>query len=73
VKVSAHAFVAGQAGTYQAAYCQAPPEPGTEPIPGYVSKACGYPESVHTMTPAHQAESDDALVERLVKQIGGWS
>jgi hypothetical protein len=68
----AHAFDAGQAGTYQEIYCQAPPESGTEPAPGFPGRVCGHLESAHTMTAAQEAESDDALVQRLVLQIGGW-
>jgi hypothetical protein len=73
VKVTAHAFDAGQAGTYQEIYCQAPPQPGTDPVPGVPRSVCGWLESAHTMTAAQEAESDDALVQRLVLEIGGWA
>jgi len=72
VKITGHAFVPGVGG-HLALYCQAPPEQGTEPVPGYPGKTCGYLESAHTMTKAQEAASDAALVDRLVRQIGGWT
>lgn len=71
MKITGHAFVAGTAG-HLTLYCQAPAEAGTEPVPGYTNRTCGYLESAHTMTAAQQVESDAALVDRLVRQIGGW-
>ena len=71
MKVTGHAFVAGAAG-HLVLYCQAPAEGGTEPVPGYASRTCGYLESAHTMTAAQQVETDEALVQRLICQIGGW-
>lgn len=73
MKVTGHAFVAGTAG-HLTLYCQAPAEAGTEPVPGYASRTCGYLESAHTMTAAQrEEESDEALVQRLVRKIGGWA
>lgn len=70
MKITGHAFVAG-AG-HLTPYCQAPAEAGTEPVPGYPSRRCGYTESAHTMTSEQQIETDAQLVDRLVRQIGGW-
>lgn len=72
MRVTAHAFVAGQPGTYQEIYCQAPPQPGTGIVPGFPGERCGYPESAHTMTDAQQAAADDQQVAHLVSTIGGW-
>lgn len=73
MKVTAHAFVAGPPDTYLAIYCQAPPEAGTEPVPGHPGRTCGHLESAHTMTAEQQVESDATLGDRLAREIGGWA
>jgi hypothetical protein len=66
-----HAFVPGAAGSYLAVYCQHPAQPDTEPIPGYPSRNCGYPESVHTMTADQQADDDQRQADAAIEMILG--
>lgn len=72
MKITGHVFAPGTAG-HSTIYCQAPADPGTSPVPGYPHTTCGYLESAHIMTPAQQAEGDAELVDRLIREIGGWA
>jgi hypothetical protein len=63
-----HAFVEGVGG-HLALYCQHPAEAGTEAVPGYPSKNCGYLESAHTMTAEQQVAADQAEADKLIETI----
>jgi len=65
-----HAFEPGLTGTYLAAYCAHPREPGTEPLPGRTPGGnCGYPESRHhlpTVTTEEQARAEGDRLAELI-------